>query len=557
MNSSFEYITSLEYRLKAARTEILAFKSGEKYVRMQQEHQKEIRYLERIIRNLKKELAEARSAAVTIRNQWFEAFEEQQKEFDRKIAASRKRNEKLEQRAVKAENTADELRNKATQQRHEIYELRTALEEEKGKNLKLHAQLNRDFENSSIPSSKSKKHKKIANSREKSTKKPGGQPGHKGYCRKKQVPTEPVIILPPPEAVKDPDFKKTSKTIVKQHVAIRMLLSVTEYHADVYYNSKTGERIHAAFPEGIVDDVNYDGSIKAFLFLLNNDCCVSIDKSRKFLSDLTDGKLNISKGMINKLSREFSQKSETGRRELFAGMLVSPVMHIDCTNAKVNGKNAYVFVCASPDGKALYSAREKKGHEGVSGTAAQDYQGILVHDHEKTFYNYGSNHQECLAHVIRYLKDSMDNEPQRTWNRQMSSLLKEMLHYRNSLPEGTECEDAKIQEYEARYKEILEKAHEEYENIPANEYYKDGYNLYLRMEKYMSNHLLFLHDCRVPATNNEAERLLRNYKRKQMQAVSFRSSESLDCLCDCMSVLVMMRQKDDENLFRNVSQIFG
>ncbi|MGE9860822.1 hypothetical protein ACQQ93_12885 [Lachnospiraceae bacterium SGI.256] len=40
------------------------------------------------------------------------------------------------------------------------------------------------------------------------------------------------------------------------------------------------------------------------------------------------------------------------------------------------------------------------------------------------------------------------------------------------------------------------------------------------MEKYKANHLLFLHDARVPATNNEAERLLRNYKRKQAQAVT-------------------------------------
>ena len=558
MNSSFEYITSLEYRLKAARTEIQAFKSGEKYVRMQNEYQKEIRCLKRIIRNLKEELSEARSTVITIRNQWFEVFEEQQKEFDRKMAASQKRNKELEKRAITAERTADELRNKETQQRHEIYELKIKLEEETGKNLKLQAQLNRDYENSSIPSSKSKNYKKIANSREKSGKKPGGQPGHEGYCRKKQVPTEPpILLLPPSEVINDPDFKKTAKTIIKQHVAIRMMLDVKEYHADVYYNSKTGERTHAAFPEGIVDDVNYDGSIKAFLFLLNNDCCVSIDKSRKFLSDLTDGKLNISKGMINKLSREFSQKSEAERKELFADMLVSPVMHIDCTNAKVNGKNAYVFVCASPDGKAIYSAREKKGHEGVRQTAAQDYQGILVHDHEKTFYKYGSNHQECLAHVMRYLKDSMDNEPERVWNSQMRSLLQEMIHYRNSLPERTECDETKIQEYEARYKKILEKAHEEYEYIPANEYYKDGYNLYLRMEKYMLNHLLFLHDYRVPATNNEAERLLRNYKRKQMQAVSFRSSESINCLCDCMSMLVMMRQKEEANLFRNVSQIFG
>ena len=38
----------------------------------------------------------------------------------------------------------------------------------------------------------------------------------------------------------------------------------------------------------------------------------------------------------------------------------------------------------------------------------------------------------------------------------------------------------------------------------------------------MQNHLLFLHNSRVPATNNEAEGLLRNYKRKQAQAVTFK-----------------------------------
>ena len=97
----------------------------------------------------------------------------------------------------------------------------------------------------------------------------------------------------------------------------------------------------------------------------------------------------------------------------------------------------------------------------------------------------------------------------------------------------------------------------EYEYIPPNEYYRDGYNLYLRMEKYMSNHLLFLHDYRVPTTNNEAERLLRKYKRKQVQAVSFRSQASIVYLCQCMSVLVMMRRNEEQNVFDRVSRIFG
>lgn len=558
MNTPFEFIANIQYRLKAALAEVGAFKSGEKYINIQEEHRKEVHLLERKIKQLEKESSAFHAETISVRNQWFEVFEDLLKESEQKLDISKRLNKKMEKRALEAERQRDVALNKIKEQRHKIYELETELEEEKGKNLKLRAQINRDYENSSLSSSKSNKRKKITNSREKTGKKPGGQLGHKGNCRKKQTPTaEPVLLPPPPEALEDPDFKKTSRTIVKQQIGIRLVLDVTEYHADVYYNAKTGERIHAAFPPGVVDDVNYNGSIKAFLFLLNNDCCTSIDKSRKFLSDLTDGKLNISKGMINNLCKEFADKSEKERKVMFADMLLSPVMHTDCTNAKVNGKSAYVFICAAPDGEAMYFAREKKGHAGVKKTPVEDYQEILVHDHEKTFYRYGTDHQECLAHVLRYLKDSIDNESDRSWNKGMRLLVQEMIHYRNSLPPETECDITKVSEYERRYKEILQKAKEEYEYIPPNEYYKDGYKLYLRMEAYMSNHLLFLHNYRVPATNNEAERLLRRYKRKQVQAVSFRSQESIKYLCQCMSMLVRIRKKEETNIFDKVSQIFG
>jgi hypothetical protein len=558
MNRSFEQLSALEYRLKAANNIIESFESGDRYTKLQTKHDKELRSKERQIKNLAMELAQAHSDIVTIRNQWFEVFEDFQIASEREKAVLLKEIKQLKERVLKTEQQRDAALDKLAEQRKELYEVKTELDVEKGKVLKLTAQINRDYENSSLSSSKSIRHKKIANSREKTGRKPGGQLGHKGHCRKKQIPTsEPVLLLPPQEILDDPDFKKTSKTIVKQHVRIRLVLDVTEYRADVYYNTKTGERIHAAFPPGVVNDVNYDGSIKAFLFLLNNDCCTSIDKSRKFLSDLTDGKLAISKGMINNLCKEFAEKSEQDRKAMFADMLLSPVMHTDCTNAKVNGKSAYVFICATPDGKAMYFAREKKGHEGVKGTPTEEYQGILVHDHEKTFFRYGTDHQECLAHVLRYLKDSVDNESDRTWNKEMCSLVREMIHYRNGLPPEGECGSEKISEFEGRYDEILQKATEEYEYIPPSTYYKDGYNLYLRMKKYKSNHLLFLHNRKVPATNNEAERLLRSYKRKQAQAMSFRSQESIDNLCQCMSMLVMMRQKEEANIFDRVSRTFG
>ena len=92
---------------------------------------------------------------------------------------------------------------------------------------------------------------------------------------------------------------------------------------------------------------------------------------------------------------------------------------------------------------------------------------------------------------------------------------------------------------------------------PPGKYYRDGYNLYKRMKKYKKDHLLFLHNKNVPATNNEAERLLRKYKRKQAQAVSFRSPSSIDHLCKCMSMLVLMRRKEQANLFREIAEIFA
>lgn len=549
---------TLQCRLKAAQAEVAAFKSGKKYQDMQEMHRKEVESLECVIRQLKEELAQAHKDLKANTDHWFEVFGDLKKEYLKREAALMKQLGQMEKRAFRAEGERDEGKDKIKQQRLKIYELETALEKEKGKNSRLKAQLGHDHENSSIPSSKGIRRKKITNSREKTGKKPGGQPGHKGHCRKKQEPTRPPVLLDPPqEVLEDPDFKKTAKTLVKQLVNIRLVLEVEEYHADVYYNPKTGERVHAAFPPGVADDVNYGGSIKAFLFLLNNDCCTSIDKSLRFLSDLTDGKLKLSKGMASKLGREFASKTQEEREKIFSELLLSPVIHVDCTNAVVNGKSAYVFICASPDGKALYFARRKKGHKGVEGTPVQDYDGIIVQDHEATFYQYGTDHQECLAHVLRGLKDSIQNEPDRTWNKEMHALLREMIHYRNSLDPGVECSPETVSGFEDRYRGILEKAKEEYEYIPAGEYYKKGYNLYVRLGEYMHNHLLFLHDPRVPTTNNEAERLLRGYKRKQQQAVSFRSFESIEYLCQCMSMLVMMRQEEGLNLFDRVSQIFG
>jgi len=203
----------------------------------------------------------------------------------------------------------------------------------------------------------------------------------------------------------------------------------------------------------------------------------------------------------------------------------------------------------------MFYARDKKGHEGVKGTVLEHYQGILIHDHDRTFYSYGKLHQECLVHILRYLVGSMENEMNRRWNRQMWDLIREMIHHRNSLPDGEGVSSEIAEIYEMRYRKILEAAEAEYEYEPASKYYMDGYNLQKRLREYKDSHLLFLYDSSVPTNNNLCERLLRQLKRKLRQMMTFRSFESLEYYCTSLGLLGMLRG-ESKNLYRSVSEIF-
>ena len=138
----------------------------------------------------------------------------------------------------------------------------------------------------------------------------------------------------------------------------------------------------------------------------------------------------------------------------------------------------------------------------------------------------------------------------------MRRLIQEMIHYRNSMEFEEDFDIDKVQEFETRFDQILDIADKEYEYEPPTEYYKDGYNLCTRLRKYRDACLLFLHDKRVPADNNLCERLLRVFKRKLRQVMSFRSFDSLDYLCQCLTVMASLRVLND-NFYESVSHVFS
>jgi hypothetical protein len=554
-NFVFEYVTNLQYKVQSLISQVQSFESGEKYVSMGANFQRQLATKDREIKKLKLEIANARRETVTARNHWLQVMDDLQMEHAKEMRGEERAQKALEERVLRAEKRADDLKDENLALKRECYAVKTELEEERAKNQKLIAQINRSHENSSIPSSQKPNRKAISSNREKSGKAPGGQFGHEGHGRKKQTPTTVIELPAPDEYANNPDYEPTGRTIRRQRVGLKVLPYTEEYVAVEFRNKKTGRLVYADFPVGVENDVNYDGSVKAFAFLLNNYCNVSMDKTREFLSELTDGALQISKGMICGLSKAFSEKSKAEQSDIFLNLVAAPVLHVDFTSAKVNGKNVNVAVCATPQ-NAAYFAREHKGHAGIKDTPAEFNSNILVHDHDKTFYSYGRLHQECLIHILRYLLDSIQNEKNLTWSAMMRELLREMIHYRNNLDPDEDLDPTKVEAFEERFGQILDIADREYEYEPPSKYYKDGFNLKERLREFREAHLLFLHDKNVPANNNLAERLLRIFKRKQRQVMGFRSFDSLEYLCQSLTILAQLRNSD-ANLFESVSHIFA
>lgn len=546
--------TSLAYQLKAAQRELSAFRSGEVYRKLRADYEKIIREQDIVIKKLRQERDEFSFSRKKITNQWMDVLEDVQKEHEKETGKLKKVIAELVDLVASLKNRNAELNEKRKQALGNYYETASKLEDALGIIVKLTAQVNHNYENSSLPSSKCINRKKITNNREKTGRKPGAQPGHPHHPRKPMKPDK-VVEIKTEEIFQDSSrYIPTGKIISRQVIGIRMIPVVTQYHTLEFYDKKKGRNVHSAFPTGVTDDVNYDESMKAVLFLLNSRCNVSLEKTAQFVSDVTDGALSPSVGMISGLCREFSLKSKEEQDALFKELLDAPVMHVDGTVAKVNGSNHHVIVCSNGM-STMYFARESKGHAGVKGTPVETFGGILIHDHESCFYSYGSDHQECMVHIERYLRDSMENEPELTWNRQMLELIQEMIHENNTAPEEG-IADEKIEEFEKRYDAIVQTAAKEYEESPPSDYYRDGYNLYVRMVEYRHNHLLFLSNPLVDPDNNLCERKARVLKGKINQAISLRSFEQLTYFCECLSMVDHFRTENKDTLYQSVKEIF-
>jgi hypothetical protein len=83
ITAAFLRDSSLQYRVKTLEKELESFKTGEKYIKMKEEHRKETGALRREIERLKRELEQAHKETRDVRDKWFATCDDIITEEDR------------------------------------------------------------------------------------------------------------------------------------------------------------------------------------------------------------------------------------------------------------------------------------------------------------------------------------------------------------------------------------------------------------------------------------------------------------------------------------------
>ena len=341
-------------------------------------------------------------------------IEEQKATHRREIYLLNEKHEKAV-KSLKASHRAEKQENQEIikSQAHEI----ALLKEE---NASLREMLNKNSGNSSKPPS-SDGFRKIHNSRVKTGKKPGGQVGHKGHIPKFFTNPTKIIEVKAKKCQCGGKVQYSEESYAKKQLAdIEIKTNVIEYREYTGVCECCGRSVANRSP--LKDSITYGNKLKSFINMLSVEGCVSINRIRQILSEISGGLLKLSEGTICKWNKDLSKLLAPSIQTIKEKLLVSPVLHKDETGIWVDTKLNWLHVLSN-DKYTLYYSEPRRGKEAdIEAGVLPAFKGVLVHDNLKSLYHFDCIHAECNAHILRYLKGIIETKD-RKWAKDMIDFL--------------------------------------------------------------------------------------------------------------------------------------
>jgi len=379
----------------------------------------------------------------------------------------------------------------------------------------------KDSRNSSIPPSKDENRPNRTNSlREKSDKKVGGQPGHKGKTL--EMTTHPDMVVDHracfcPACGNDVSELPIEISSKRQVIEIPEIKQVVTEHRVYRCTCSCGKIIESDFPAGIDWPVSYGQTIESLVGYLSVRQHLPFKRLQEMMHDLFG--VSISEGGLHCLLNRLAKKGEQAYEMIRQVVMKSTVIGTDETGMKVNGKNHWfwtwqskwaTYIAASPNrGTATIT-------EHVSGISED---AVLVHDCWKAHFKTPVGlHQLCTAHLVRELK-YLEELYKIAWPARFRVMLLEAQVLKNRFsptdyyyPDHARC--------------LLENELDKLLAESIDPTKKELVTFQKRIVKYRDYVFPFLYHPEVPAHNNDSERAIRNIKVKQKISGQFKTLNS-------------------------------
>lgn len=309
-------------------------------------------------------------------------------------------------------------------------------------------------------------------------------------------------------------------------------------------------------PSEYRSDVFYGPNVKALAVSLYCEGVISNGRIAVFLNAASNEELSLSNGSVYHFCKSFSKKAEISMQHLEAELLNQEVVAMDAAVVTVNRVQHFIRNF-SVDRTVIYRAVKEKTIKAMHKLSVLErFSGILVHDHETALYHFGIDHAECNVHILRYLRNNTGDTKNR-WSDQMSSLLCEINQARElRKADGIAAFSTDtVSKYEKKYQELIHFGREE--NKKTNHKYAkaDEKTLLNRMEKYSHNHLLLLHNLKVPFDNNISERDLRKAINRQKTAGGFRKESRHEMYCVILTIIETLKRRK-MSMIENIKKLF-
>jgi transposase len=387
--------------------------------------------------------------------------------------------------------------------------------------------------------------------RQRSGKKPGGQPGHTGRTRLQVDAPDEVHLHAPNNCARCGDDLQGVEACAAQRRQVFDLpplrLQVKEHRVQSKRCPGCGHTTQAAFPQGVDEPVQYGPGVLGLGLYLQAYQLLPYGRAAGLIGDLF-GQMP-SQGTLARALGQAHARLEPVEQRIHAGLRRSPSVHFDETGLRIASARQWLHSAGTAT-LTLYRAHSKRGREAIDAMGVlPGYEGVSIHDAYTSYLSYPGRHALCNAHLLRDLV-AVEEETQAAWASAMRELLLEIKAATTQArtANAVQLEPAQLQGYRARYDMLLREGQAAHPPNPptgraGRRKQSPACNLVLRLQKHADQVLAFMYDITIPFDNNLAERDLRMIKTQQKISGGFRSRGGADVFCRIRSYISTVRKQ--------------